>query len=37
MAPIKYLVIKARRGNIAKARIGKAAFLASLLKAACRV
>jgi hypothetical protein len=37
MAPIKRLVTKARRGNIAKTRINKAAFLTSLLKAARRV
>jgi hypothetical protein len=37
MALIKRLITKARRGNIAKAYINKAAFLASLLKAARRV
>jgi hypothetical protein len=37
IAPTKRLVTKARRGNIAKACIGKAASLASLLKAARRV
>jgi hypothetical protein len=34
MAPIKCLVTKARRGNVVKAYIGKAASLAGLLKAA---
>jgi hypothetical protein len=37
MAPTKCLVTKARRGNAAKARIGKAASLAGLPKAARRV
>jgi hypothetical protein len=34
MASTKRSVTKARRGNAAKARVGKAAFLAGLLKAA---
>ena len=33
MAFIKYLITKARRGNTAKTRIDKAAFITSLLKA----
>jgi hypothetical protein len=37
MAPTKRLVTKARRGNATKARANKAAFLASLSKAARRV
>jgi hypothetical protein len=37
MALIKLLVKKARRGNAIKARINKAAFITSLLKALCRV
>jgi hypothetical protein len=37
MASTKRLVTKARRGNAAKARIGKAASLAGLLKAARHV
>jgi hypothetical protein len=37
MAPTKRLVTKARRGNAAKARTGKAASLASLPKAARHV
>jgi hypothetical protein len=37
MAPTKRLVTKARRGNAAKARAGKAASLAGLPKAARRV
>jgi hypothetical protein len=37
MASTKRLVTKARRGNVIKVYIGKAAFLAGLLKAACRV
>jgi uncharacterized membrane-anchored protein len=37
MALIKRLVTKARRGNTAKARIGKAASLAGLPKAARHV
>jgi hypothetical protein len=37
MASTKRLVTKARRGNAIKARVGKAAFLAGLPKAARRV
>ena len=37
MALIKRLVTKARRGNAAKACVGKAASLVGLLKAARRV
>jgi hypothetical protein len=37
MAFIKRLITKARRGNIIKAYIDKAAFIAGLLKAARRV
>jgi hypothetical protein len=37
MASTKRSVTKARRGNAAKARVGKAASLAGLSKAACRV